>query len=288
MEKNWFWGLIIILLFFPLLGVSQVGPPASPVERGISVTVRVPGEAPPSPPGAEPPLPPPAKVTFEGMAYPGAFVTILRNKIVVATREADSKGDFSVVLSAVPAGVWNFGIFAEDPKARKSVTISFSVGIIGGTEMKVSGIFISPTIALSTGSVIRGEKLGIEGYAYPESEVEIFVFSPFFQKTKSAKKGEWYSSLDTTPLSLGIHQTKARVRTAVGEESYFSEELAFNVIEGCRGADLNFDNRVNIVDFSILLYFWGQRKPANICADINQDGIVDIVDFSIMMYWWTS
>ena len=55
----------------------------------------------------------------------------------------------------------------------------------------------------------------------------------------------------------------------------------------CKGADLNFDGKVNIIDFSILLYFWGQTKPANIYADINFDGIVNIIDFSIMMYQWT-
>lgn len=85
---------------------------------------------------------------------------------------------------------------------------------------------------------------------------------------------------------MGIYKTQARARTIDGEESYFSEELVFKIIDGCRGADLNFDGKVNIVDFSILLYFWGQKNPTNICADINSNGIVDIVDFSIMMYWW--
>jgi len=56
----------------------------------------------------------------------------------------------------------------------------------------------------------------------------------------------------------------------------------------CEGADLNFDGKINLIDFSILLYFWGQSSPSNRCVDINFDGIVDLVDFSIMMYWWTA
>ncbi len=52
-----------------------------------------------------------------------------------------------------------------------------------------------------------------------------------------------------------------------------------------RPADLNGDVRVDLVDFSILLYNWG--KPKNLKADINNDGLVDLVDFSIMLYWWT-
>jgi len=52
----------------------------------------------------------------------------------------------------------------------------------------------------------------------------------------------------------------------------------------CAGADLNHDGRVNITDFSILLYYWGTN---NACADQNHDGTVDLTDFSIMMFYWT-
>ena len=52
----------------------------------------------------------------------------------------------------------------------------------------------------------------------------------------------------------------------------------------CAEADLNGDGRVNITDFSILLYHWGTD---NECADQNQNGVVDLIDFSVMMYYWT-
>jgi hypothetical protein len=51
--------------------------------------------------------------------------------------------------------------------------------------------------------------------------------------------------------------------------------------------DINKDGKINIVDFSILMYFWGQTNPSNPCADLNKDGIVNLTDFSIMLYWWT-
>jgi len=259
------------------------------IEKGLSVTVTVPEVVVPPTGGGGGPVITTTTVVFEGKAYPEAFITISRNKTVSATIKADLKGDFSKTLTAVPAGVWEFGVFAEDTEGRKSVTISFSTNIIGGTTMKISGIFISPTISLSAENIIRGEKLDILGQAYPKSDIEIFVSSPFsiLQKTKSTEKGKWQSSLDSRPLAFGVHQTKARARTIEGEESYFSEELIFKIIEACKGADLNFDGKVNIVDFSILLYFWGKTRPANICADINRDGIVNVTDFSIMMYWWT-
>lgn len=52
-------------------------------------------------------------------------------------------------------------------------------------------------------------------------------------------------------------------------------------------ADLNCDGRVNLTDFSILLYYW-QQKGKGIKADINKDDIVNLIDFSVMLYWWTN
>jgi hypothetical protein len=60
---------------------------------------------------------------------------------------------------------------------------------------------------------------------------------------------------------------------------------------GCGKADLNYDDRVNLIDFSIAA-FWYQRP---ISADfalietklLNGDGKIDLVDFSIMAYYWT-
>jgi hypothetical protein len=51
--------------------------------------------------------------------------------------------------------------------------------------------------------------------------------------------------------------------------------------------DINKDGSINIVDFSILMYFWDATPPSNPCADLNKDGTVNLTDFSIMLYWWT-
>ncbi len=55
----------------------------------------------------------------------------------------------------------------------------------------------------------------------------------------------------------------------------------------CKGADLNGDNNVNSVDFSILLAFWKTAPPfKNTCVDINKDRRVDSIDFSILLSQW--
>ncbi|MCP6719317.1 MAG: hypothetical protein KJI71_03740, partial [Patescibacteria group bacterium] len=101
----------------------------------------------------------------------------------------------------------------------------------------------------------------------------------------------WLYELNTDPLEEGTYEVKAKAYYGNGEQSQFSQTLSFLVLPtgalACRGADLNFDNEIDIVDFSILLFFWQQTNPGNRCADINFDGIVNIFDFSIMMYWWS-
>ncbi len=55
----------------------------------------------------------------------------------------------------------------------------------------------------------------------------------------------------------------------------------------CNGADFNADNKVNSIDFSILLAFWQKQPPfKNPCVDINKDSKVNSVDFSILLYQW--
>ena len=44
--------------------------------------------------------------------------------------------------------------------------------------------------------------------------------------------------------------------------------------------DLNQDRRVNLMDFSIMLYRWGSD---NCEADLNKDGVVNFFDFSILL-----
>ncbi len=52
-----------------------------------------------------------------------------------------------------------------------------------------------------------------------------------------------------------------------------------------KGADLNEDGRVDIVDLSIFLYY--SNKPYLARYDFNQDGKIDLVDISILLFYWT-
>ena len=49
--------------------------------------------------------------------------------------------------------------------------------------------------------------------------------------------------------------------------------------------DINGDNNIDELDFTLLLYNWGD-SPKNIKADINGDSRVDELDFTVLLYWW--
>lgn len=238
---------------------------------------------------------PPAvtKVILEGKAYPDCSVTILKDGKVVGTIPADSQANFKTEITDITPGIWSFSLWSEDKEGRKSLSFSFTTSVTRGMTTTVSGIFLPPTIEIEKTSLVKGEILNILGVTAPESEVSIFVNSPgeaIIKKTKAESDGTWFYPFDTSILDEGSHTTKAKATEPGGLISTFSQILGFYIgktlapEEICPNADLNRDGRVNLVDFSILLYWWGK---ANTCADQNQNGIVDLTDFSIMMYYWT-
>jgi hypothetical protein len=231
---------------------------------------------------------PKTKVVFKGQAYPFANITIMKSGSTVASFRADGDGFFEKQITGVPSETQIFSIFAEDTKGIISVTLSFTIPILEGRITTISGIFIPPTIKIEPIQVEQGQKINASGQSFPESEINL-VINPknILKNTKATSGGGWAYSLDTAGLEEGEYEIQAKAIDGNGKQSAFSQALYFTVLKSrCRGADLNFDGKVDLVDFSILLYFWNQKTPANRCADINGDGIVNIIDFSIMMYWW--
>lgn len=263
---------------------------ASAKETTLELIITTPPTPPPSGGGGGWVPPAETKVIIRGKAYPLSPVTVLQDGKVATTTIADSQANFKIEITNITAGIWTFGIWAEDKKGRKSTTFNFTTSVTSGTTTTISGIFLSPTIEIEKTILQRGETLNILGQTAPESEVSIFVGSPeIIKKTKAEKDGTWFYGFDTTPLEEGSHTTRVKAFSPEGLLSTFSHTLAFSVgkkVEICpRKADINGDKKVNLVDFSILLYNWG--IPKNSAADLNCDGKVNFTDFSIMMYWWT-
>lgn len=253
-------------------------------------------EAPVSPPpsgggGGVYVLPTVTKVVLQGKAYPLAKITILYDGKVATVINGDSQANFKVEITTLTAGTYNFSLWAEDKEGRRSITFSFTITVVSGMTTTISGIFLPPTIELEKVNVLKGETLKILGQTAPESEINVHIESPqeIVKATVADKEGDWVLPFDTTPLNEGSHTARAKAESIEGLLSSFSKVLGFYIgkygaAEICPRADFNKDGRTNLIDFSILLYWWGKYNP---CADQNQDGTVNLKDFSILMYWWT-
>lgn len=239
--------------------------------------------------------PPPSKATkviIQGKSYPNALITILKDGKVFTAKKADSSANFQSEITNIVPGVWTFSVWAEDKQGRKSITFSFTMNVVKNVITTISGIFLPPTIELSKVKLQKGETLDIYGQTAPESEVSISVESvEIIKKVNATEEGEWNCPFDTNPLDKGSHTARAKTISPEGLLSSYSQVLSFYVGEGeetpeiiCSNADLNSDGKINLIDFSILLYWWGKDNP---CSDQNTDGIIDLIDFSIMLYYWT-
>lgn len=229
-------------------------------------------------------------IVIKGTAYPKSTVNVLLDGVFVSQIDVNSNSGFEITLSSVAAGSRLVNLFSADTSNRKSITIGFTVTVTANTSTSLTNVLMPPTIDISSTSVAKGQSVRIFGYAEPASEVSVHVFSEEkVSKVISDSNGAYALLLNTTSLTEEEHTTKSR---AVFESlvSPFSHVLQFFVGKGgpLKTADLNKEGKVNIVDFSVMLFWWNTKQAKGLgIADINKDGKVNIVDFSIMLFQWT-
>lgn len=240
---------------------------------------------------------PVTSVVFSGRAYPKSAVTLLKDAQVAATTIAGADASFSISVAGLAGGNYIFSVYSEDNKGIRSFLLSFPVSVTSGATTNVTGIFISPTIAVDKSEVKRGDNVVIFGQSVPNSEITISVNSDeeFFNKIKTDTSGAYLLNFDTSPLEIGQHNTKSKVALN-GEISSFSKVIGFavgtkNVLaqlptKAPAKGDSNGDNKVNLVDFSVSAY-WYKRPSPPASVDLNGDKKVDLIDFSIMAFYWT-
>jgi len=240
----------------------------------------------------------PTVVNFSGMAYPSSKVTILQDGQVASVVYADKQARFSSSISGLNNEVYNFSVFGETTDGMKSLSFSFPVYVTVGSTVNIGGIFLSPTINIDKSEVKKGDNLVVFGQTVPNTNVNILFHSDkeIIKNTKTDATGLYSYNMNTEPLEYGDHNVKSKtlsgeIVSAVPVELPFKVGLVSklkdtkNKCDSLRG-DLNCEGKVNLVDFSIMAYWYKrQNPPSNI--DLNGDGKINLVDFSIMAYNWT-
>jgi hypothetical protein len=238
-------------------------------------------------------------ITISGDAYPGSQVTIMQDGQIVADVTAGPNGMFSATVSGLSGGNYVFSLYAEDDSGLRSSLFAFPVSVAAGSSAQISGVFISPTIDVDKSEVKQGDTIAIFGQSLPNAAISIQVNSDqtVFANATSSSSGAYLYDLNTAQLDFGAHsvKSKAAVDNLISNDSVAQ---AFTVgtqdvaapkptqQSTCLRGDLNCDGRVNLVDFSIMAYWYKKPNPP---AAYLLDGksTIDLTDFSIMAYYWT-
>lgn len=236
------------------------------------------------------------RVIINGYAYPQSDIVVLVDGQEAATTKAGSTGSYSVTLDEIARGAYTFGVYAKDSNKVKSSTFSTSFTVSGARASNLSNINIAPSILVKPDPVNPGEALTISGFALPNAEVTIenSKMNAPSSKTVTAtsnSSGAWSTPIDTGSFSNGTYQVRVRAVQAGGKSTNFSNYTFYGVGQEADlpiNADLNSDKKVNLIDFSILLFWWNTSGgDSNPPADINLDGNVSLTDFSILLFNWT-
>lgn len=237
------------------------------------------------------------RVIISGYAFPRSEVFALVDGKAVTSVTADSQGIYSVTIDEIARGAYTFGVYAVDDADVRSSTFSTSFTVIGARTSALSNINLSPTIKVTPDPVNPGTPAVLSGYALPNSTVTIenekegSMASKQTFTVQANGSGVWTTTLQTNNFTVGTYKVRARAVQTDGASTNFSNYTFYGVGQNAArpiNADLNRDGKVNLTDFSILLFWWnsdgGNSDPS---ADINGDARVNLTDFSILLFNWT-
>tara|TARA_B100000745_G_scaffold288215_1_gene225464 strand:+ start:1862 stop:2992 length:1131 start_codon:yes stop_codon:yes gene_type:complete len=234
------------------------------------------------------------QIDVSGKTIPRATVNIILDAETIGSVRADSSGNFDFATDASP-GTVSMGFWTEDDNNVRSITYNTTFDVTQGAITNISGIFVPPTIAVSDATVNPGEPMTFFGQAAPNVSVELHIGdSQQVLTTTSDSGGYWNIDLDTAAFSPAEYTARARYvvgsGTLVTESSFSATLQLFLGVDGqpTTPSDLNRDGFVNLIDFSILIFWWGTNGgTSDPPADINGNGRVSIEDFSILLFNWT-
>lgn len=182
--------------------------------------------------------------------------------------------------------------------AASAVTFSFTVGATNDSNVTTR---VNPTDILETvtnasfalvppdvSATIRLQLQGRTNHSSTATALRIYqtgTTTQVFQKLDIATDATGSASITISGVAAGNYDYKIKVNdylvkaiTNTGLSNPLT--LDFGIL---KAGDLNDDNIVNSLDFSLLISKWGLT---DIAADINQDGIVNTVDFSFLNTNW--
>ncbi|USN87828.1 MAG: DUF4215 domain-containing protein [Candidatus Nomurabacteria bacterium] len=234
------------------------------------------------------------QISVTGIAYPGRTINILLDSEPVGSVRTSNSGTFDFATDASP-GTASLSFWSTDVSGVRSITLNTTFDVTQGAITNISGIVLPPTISVANQNVNPGDIVTVTGQSAPNATIELHVNNSELVETgTSSADGVWSIKLDTGKLQVAEHTIKARSISKSGQLSTPSSfSTALQLFVGVEGkmttpSDLNRDGKVNLIDFSILIFWWGSDGGnSSPSADINGNGKVGIEDFSILLFNWS-
>ncbi len=238
-----------------------------------------------------------ANVVFTGWTFPGGLVYIVENGVIIGTTQSRADGSFEFSKQSLAPGNALFSLYAEDRTGERTGSVSLSATLKAGETTRFDNIILPPYASTNKEMVKQGDPLTIFGRGVPNTTVLITIDELPGVSLPALTNDQGYFStiLQTDKIIPGTYTTRSTLKFKE-TISPFSRLVEFKVgdttidrkppLKQCGIADFDCNGRVDLVDFSILLYWFDKPKPPEE-IDLNHDGGVNIIDFSILMYYWT-
>ncbi len=234
-----------------------------------------------------------SRVVLKGYSFPGASILIMKNAKSFADTKADSTGQFMIEINDLDPGITSFALVSKIAGLPDALPYSFTVTLVRGSIASVDNILLPPVVVINNSQFKKGQNIDFSGRAIPNSKVVIELTNLQKKEVVADKSGYWYYSIANNNFNFGNYNATAYSIDKNGGLSVKSSVVYFDVgrttktgaINRCANdVDISEDGKVDLVDFSILLYNFG--KFVNKKTDLNCDNKIDYADFSILLYYW--
>lgn len=235
------------------------------------------------------------QITFTGLSFPGAKLTVLKDGSRYTTLVVGPDGNFRISVNGLPNGNYQFAIYAQDKNGIESSSYVANVQVIQNQPVAYNNILIPPTLSTSNTVIGVGQNFVLYGYSTPGSNVLAEIPGVSVLGSAVADSTGLYQIALSANFDPGLIYIRTRAELN-GYQSNYSKPIQLLVYTGTQipapppelavCVDFNKDNRINLIDFSILL-FWFDKNSPPARVDCNRDNKIDIKDFSILMYFWT-
>lgn len=230
---------------------------------------------------------------FRGQAYPGATVHVWKDGVPKQTTIADNRGYFTITLPETYNPSVLYTLYAVDTEGRKSLLINYPLVIKTGYLLQVSGIRFAPTIGIDKTEVKFGDYLNVSGFSMPNTPIDIQIsgLQSVMYHLKSKNDGSYKIMIPLQGLEKGTYDIYSSyendkkiskvLKFTIGNTNILSIDLTTNIPGDC-----NADQVINLIDFSVVAFWYGKSNPPR-CVDTNSDDLINLIDFSILAFYWT-